>query len=346
VKRSARSTSRILWILTGATALLLATGFLLWEIAQLGMPTPRSKRAAGIFRVAPGASLRSVASALADSGWIRHPRLLGYWAARQGLDRSVYPGRYRLRRGLTPREVILEIASGSVECARVTIPEGWREAQVLQLLADSLEIPHEDLAASARDADWIVSLGVPAARLEGYLFPETYVFPKEYGAQAALERMVRESEQRFDAAMRARAAELGLDRNQVVTLASVVQAEAAVEKEMTRIACVFHNRLRRGWRLEADPTVLYALGRFTGPVLERDLAVASPYNTYKVFGLPPGPIGNPGLAALRAALWPDTNPEEMYFVAKGNGQHAFTKTLEDHNRAKRFYRGLASMKGR
>jgi UPF0755 protein len=156
---------------------------------------------------------------------------------------------------------------------------------------------------------------------------------------------VRESEARFDDSLRARATEIGWKREQVVTLASVVQAEAAVEKEMTRISGVFHNRLREGWKLEADPTVLYALGRFTGPVLDRDLEVASPYNTYRVRGLPPGPIGNPGLAALKAALWPDQH-EEMYFVAKGNGEHAFSRSLSEHNRARRFYRGAQSARGR
>jgi UPF0755 protein len=325
---------------------LLAGGFLIWEISQLGVPAQRSRKGPGNLRVLPGASLRSVAFALADSGWIRHPRLVAYWAARQGLDRSIYPGRYRLRRGMTPREVILTIASGQVETARVTIPEGWRQTQILKLLSDSLEIPHEDLLAAAADDIWIRSLGVPSGRLEGYLFPETYVFPKEYSGRGAIERMVKESEKRFDDSLRARAATMGWDRADVVTLASVVQAEAAVVKEMTRISGVFHNRLREGWKLEADPTVLYALGRFTGPVLDRDLEVASPYNTYRVRGLPPGPIGNPGFAALRAALWPDSNREEMYFVAKGNGEHAFSKSLTDHNRARRFYRGTTASKAR
>jgi UPF0755 protein len=337
VTRRSSRTSRFLWLLTYGVAIAFVAALLLWEVGRLGEPTTRSLRAPGTIRVAPGASLRSVASALADSGWIRHPRLLAWWAARQGLDRSVYPGRYKLRRGMTPREVIREVASGRVESARVTVPEGWREEQIVKLLADSLEIPETDLRAAARDADWIHSLGVPSGRLEGYLFPETYVFPKEYSGRAALERMVRESEARFDDSLRARAAELGWDRQRIVTLASVVQAEAAVEKEMTRISGVFHNRLREGWKLEADPTVLYALGRFTGPVLDKDLEVASPYNTYRVRGLPPGPIGNPGIAALKAALWPD-NHEEMYFVAKGNGEHAFSRSLAEHNRARRFYR--------
>ena len=340
MKRRPQRTSRLLWLLAVVVACVLAASFLTWELGQLGEPTPRSRRGPGTIRVPPGASLRAVASALADSGWIRHPRLLAWWAARQGLDRSIYPGRYRLRGGMTSREVIREVASGRVESARVTVPEGWREAQILKLLADSLEIPEQDLRAASGDAAWIRSLGVPSGRLEGYLFPETYVFPKEYSGRAALERMVKESAARFDDSLRARAEEIGWDRERVVTLASVVQAEAAVEKEMTRISGVFHNRLRQGWKLEADPTVLYALNRFTGPVLDKDLEVASPYNTYRVQGLPPGPIGNPGLAALKAALWPDQH-EEMYFVAKGNGEHAFSRTLAEHNRARRFYRAFA-----
>jgi UPF0755 protein len=125
-----------------------------------------------------------------------------------------------------------------------------------------------------------------------------------------------------------------MSREDVVILASIIQAEAALEEEMPRISAVFHNRLAKGWRLEADPTVLYALGRSRGPVLHRDLEVDSPFNTYRVVGLPAGPIGNPGSEALRAALWPDSGRGEYYFVARGNGEHVFSRTLAEHNKAR------------
>ena len=312
-----------------------AGGLVIWIHGELDRPTVRSLQAPGTLRVPRGASLQFVCGTLADSGWIRHPRILSLWGAAHGIDRKIQVGRYRLGRGWSPREVIEQICAGRVEKILVTIPEGWREKQILSVLADSLEVDRADLAAAARDTAWMRRIGLGNGRLEGYLFPETYSFPKEYDPREALARMVRESHRRFDEVMRRRAASLGFSRDQVVILASIIQAEAVLEAEMPRISGVFHNRLRRGWKLEADPTVLYALDRFTGPVLHRDLEVESPYNTYWVVGFPPGAIGNPGSAALHAALWPDSNRNEFYFVAKGNGEHRFSRTLAEHNRAKR-----------
>jgi UPF0755 protein len=240
--------------------------------------------------------------------------------------------------------VIVEIASGRVETTRLTIPEGWREDRILDALADSLEIPNVGVREAAADSAWIRSLGIPRPALEGYLFPETYVLPKEYEPRAAIMKMVREADERFDSAMQARANRLGWRRDQVVTLASIVQAEAARTEEMPRIAAVFLNRLREGWKLEADPTVLYALGRTLGPVLYKDLDVDSPYNTYRRGGLPPGPIDNPGADALRAVLWPDSLRNEWYFVASGNGEHTFSRTLAEHD-AKRRALHAAARKG-
>lgn len=332
MRRSARSASRLLWLLTGVVALLMAGGFLLWEVSQLDLPTPRSMRGSGIFRVAPGASLRSVASALADSGWVRHPRLLGYWAAHRGLDRSVYPGRYRLRRGITPREVILEIASGRVESTRVTIPEGWRETQVLRLLADSLEIPLEELADSARDMDWILSLGVPATSLEGYLFPETYELARGVPARD-IARMMVDHFLTVWGPIEPIARERGLSMREVVVLASLIEKETGAPEERPLIAAVFLNRLRRGMRLETDPAVIYGIADFDGNLRRVHLQDASnPYNTYQHAGLPPGPIANPGAFALRAVVEPAT-ADYLYFVAKKDGTHQFSRTYGEHVRA-------------
>lgn len=319
--------------LTGALAVTLLAAFFIH--AELDRPTARSKSGPGTVRVKSGASLRAVTQDLAEAGWIGSPRLIAEWGKRRRLDRRIMPGRYRLERGWTPRRIIEDIAAGRVETARITIPEGWREAQVLELLADSLECDRSELRAAAADSSWVRGLGIAAGRLEGYLFPETYLMPKEFDPRGALAKLVAEADRRFDPAMRGRAAHLGWERGDVVTLASIVQAEAALAEEMPRIASVFLKRIEMGWRLEADPTVLYALDRFTGPPLKRDLGVVSPYNTYRVRGLPPGPICNPGSAAIRAVLWPDSGRTEFYFVAKGGGAHAFSRTLREHNEARR-----------
>ncbi len=326
---------RLLSLLVTGFAALCVLGLLAWTNVELDRPTDRSKWGPGRFRVPAGASLRTVTEALADSGWIRYPRLVAWWGRVKRFDRELQVGRYQLGIGWSPRRILTEIRSGSVEMARVTIPEGWREEKVLRVLADSLELDRLGVLEAATDSVWLAEIGMPGRRLEGYLFPETYTFPKEYDPRRALGKMVDESNRRFDASMRRRAAGIGMCRDEVVILASIVQAEAARESEMPRIAAVFHNRLRRGWRLEADPTVLYALARSAGPVLTRDLEVVSPYNTYRNPGLPPGAIGNPGSAALRAVLWPDSTRDELYFVAIGNGEHEFSRTLAEHNRARK-----------
>lgn len=326
------------WIPAAGGLLLLAALLVLGLFAELDTPTQRSRRGPGRVRVPSGASLRSITEQLADSGWVRQPRLLAWWAGRAGLDRKVQAGRYRLARGASPREVVATLIAGKVETTRVTIPEGWREEQILRVLADSLEVAREDLAAAAADTAWIRAAGLPRRRLEGYLFPATYVFPKEAEPRMALGRMVREAKARLTPELCERAARLGIGPDQAMTFASIVQAEAARVSEMPRIAGVYWRRLRLGWKLEADPTVRYALGRFSGPLLYRDLEVDSPYNTYRSRGLPPGPIGNPGIDALRAVLWPDTMGSEMFFVAAGDGTHRFTRTLAEHNRARRLAR--------
>lgn len=332
------------WV-AGLVALVIGAALVwIWISVEPDIPTRRSREAPGWIRVPEGASLRAVANTLADSGWVRDAEWVVREGVRAGIDRRILPGRYRLERGMSPRDVTRKIGSGEVDMTRVTIPEGRRVKQILPVLAESLEISLEDLEAVARDSIWIRTRGIPRPSLEGYLFPETYRFAKETDPRGAILRLIAEAERRFDAEMEARARDVGLSRDEVFVLASIVQAEAARVDEMPRIAGVYLNRLRRGWRLDADPTVLYALDRTTGPVLYADLEVESPYNTYRTVGLPAGPIGSPGEDALRAVLWPDTVRGEMFFVARGDGYHRFSRSLEEHNRARREIRANAGVR--
>ncbi|MBD3161541.1 MAG: endolytic transglycosylase MltG [Candidatus Eisenbacteria bacterium] len=334
-----RRSASLLFFLALVAVAASAVGFLYLQ-AELDRPTERSREGPGILEVHPGSSFRSVVAALADSGWVRRPRMLALWARLTGVDRGIQVGLYRLPEDASPRELIERIAGGEVEQVRVTIPEGWREERILALLADSLQASPAAVRAAAADSAWIASLGIPSGRLEGFLFPETYLFPRTYPPREAIARMVEEFQRRFDEPMRKRAEALGLSVGEVVALASIVEAEATLEEEMPRIAGVFHRRLDLGWKLEADPTVLYALGRSAGPVLHRDLEVESDYNTYRVAGLPPGAIGNPGDAALAATLWPDSTRRDLYFVARGDGSHVFSRTLAEHNAARRRVRAM------
>ena len=215
----------------------------------------------------------------------------------------------------------------------VTIPEGFRLTQIAERIAPITGLPPDSVLTRLRAPGVDSLVGVPGPGLEGYLFPDTYRFAPGVGVGTVVRTMVARYHAFWTPERRARLDSLGMSEQQVVTLASIVQAEAQVVDEMPRIAAVYRNRLRRGMLLQADPTVLYALG---GP-RERLLYAAidsvadDPYNTYRRRGLPPGPIGSPGEAALDAALHPSDEPY-LYFVARLDGTHVFSRTLAEHNR--------------
>ncbi|MHB1846859.1 MAG: endolytic transglycosylase MltG, partial [Deltaproteobacteria bacterium] len=217
---------------------------------------------------------------------------------------------------------------------KVTIPEGLRMDEVADLFGQAGIADPKALLDAMRDPALLKRLGVPGQSAEGFLFPDTYLEPK--GRKPS--QLVAELVQHFDAAWaKARAtpgADGSLNEREAVTLASIVEKETGDPQERPRISCVFHNRLRLGMKLQTDPTVIYAVwlaqGHFDGNLTKKMLLTPHPYNTYSIHGLPPGPIANPGYAALVAALHPEVCPD-LYFVAKGNGTHAFCPTLVCHN---------------
>jgi UPF0755 protein len=177
-------------------------------------------------------------------------------------------------------------------------------------------------------------LGVKAPSLEGYLFPDTYRFRLGTTAREAIVKMVAETERIFDLRRRGRADSIGMTVLEVLTLASIVEAEAMIDRERPRIAAVYHNRLEHGWRLEADPTVRYAMGNYRRKLYYGDLDVDSPYNTYRNTGLPPGPICSPGLSSIDAVLYPRPDTHDFFFVSNGDGTHSFSRTFDEHIRAR------------
>jgi UPF0755 protein len=266
---------------------------------------------------------------LRDARWFYLAGRLG------GADRKVRAGIYRLVPGTPGGRLLDLLVRGSNEIVRVTVPEGLRVGEVARILAASLSFSEEEIARIAADPSLAESLGVPGPTLEGYLFPETYLFFATDPPRKVVRRMVETFHTVFTPARAARAAALGLTPREAVTLASIIESEAVVPDERPRISAVYHNRLRLGWKLQADPTVQYALGN-REKLLLADLEADSPYNTYRHAGLPPGPICSPGVASIDAALAPTPGSREMYFVASGGaGRHVFTTTLADHGRAKR-----------
>ncbi|HZI29857.1 MAG TPA: endolytic transglycosylase MltG, partial [Gemmatimonadaceae bacterium] len=221
----------------------------------------------------------------------------------------------------------------------LTIPEGWDVKTIVPAISRVMKVPEAELETAVRDTALLRRLNVPTPTLEGYLFPETYLLPESSDALPIVRRLVAEFERRWKPEWNAQLEKLGMTRHQVMTLASIVEKEARVATERPTISAVYHNRLKIGMMLQADPTVLYALGRHENRVLYRHLEVKSPYNTYRNVGLPPGPIASPGLASIEAALFPADVPY-LYFVAHPDGHHEFRTTVREHNEAVRQMRLL------
>lgn len=316
-----RSLERFGW--TGS--LLLALG-----LTACGGPTGESLE----LTVPPGASFGTVVDSLVARDVVRHPTLFRVYARFRGDERRVRAGRYALATGARWDDVLTTLTEGRVVTVPMTVPEGFRLPQMAPRIARVAEVGEQEVLAALRDSAGEERYGVPGPGLEGYLFPDTYRFAAGVPVHSVIEAMTLRYRQVWTPQRRARLDSLGMTERELVTLASIVQAEARKNEEMPRIASVYHNRLRRGWLLQADPTVLYALGGYRERLLFAaiDSVADNPYNTYTQPGLPPGPIGAPGEDAIDAALYPVDEPY-LYFVAWPDGTHVFSRTLQEHNRA-------------
>lgn len=299
-----------------------------------GPGTPDA-RAPVSFTIPAGSSFDQVIDTLTTRGLITFPLGFEVAARLRGDDREIRAGSYRVPDDIGWLPLLDHLVVGRVVTVPLTIPEGFTLRQIAPRVAELTGVPVREVERRLEDPDAAGQWSVPGPTLEGYLFPETYRFAPEVPVDRVVHAMV-EGHRRFWTAERlARATELGLSRREITTLASIIQGEARRIEEMPTISGVFHNRLRLGYLLQADPTVQYALGGRRDPLLYSDIdSVANhPYNTYTQPGLPPGPIGTPGEAALIAALQP-ADVEFLYFVARPDGSHTFTRSLVEHNRAR------------
>jgi UPF0755 protein len=286
-----------------------------------------------------GASFGVAADSLAAHDVIGSPAAFRVWATWKKRDRAIKPGTYEFRPGQSYASLVEALESGRGVVRLMTVVEGWELRQIVPQLARVLEVPLDSVQAAVSDTALLRRLNVPTPTLEGYLFPATYSFGAGTTARDAVRQMVARFEQVWKPAWNAQIQTLALDRHDVVTLASIVEREARKPEERPVIAAVYYNRLRKGMRLEADPTVEYALRRRGMRMFYRDLEVESPYNTYRVKGLPPGPIGAPGAPSLAAAVQPASVPF-LFFVAHPDGHHEFRTTFAEHTVAVREARRL------
>jgi UPF0755 protein len=295
-----------------------------------------------VFEVAAGESLPEIARRLEEAGLVRSRLAVELVARSRDLAGRLQRGEYELSPALSPAEILEQIASGRVVTHEVSFPEGFTAVQFAERLARSGLAERDAFLALVRDPATPGLLGVEGASLEGYLFPETYRFARGTAPIEIARAMVDQFRAVWDG-IAPLARERGLSMRDVVILASLVEKETGAPEERPLIASVFLNRLRRGMRLETDPSVIYGIADFDGNLRRRDLEnAANPFNTYRIPGLPPGPIANPGADALRAAVQP-AKTEYLYFVSRNDGSHTFSKTYAEHLVAvNRYQRGGGS----
>lgn len=295
-------------------------------------------------KIAHGMSSIAIANQLAD-GHLIHSRW-AFLVATHLTDAThrLQVGSYRLSAAMDMPQIIDHLTTGKVITHQLVVPEGLTVAQIAKLWETTGFGTAAAFNEVVRDPKWQLNYGIDAETLEGYLFPNTYRFPDGTRPDAVIKIMLDEFKRRWADEFCRAAETLEFSKHEIITLASIIETEARVSEERPLISAVFHNRLRRGWKLQADPTALYGLGNPDRPPRAADLRTDTPYNTYIYKGLPPGPICNPGAASISAALQP-APVDYMYFVAIGEGKHHFSKTLREHqnmiNRIKRRRRSTA-----
>jgi UPF0755 protein len=318
-------------LLAVAAAVMLAAYLSVHWMLQPVSYAPRPPRST-IVEITDGMTLHHLAARLDREGLIRSQLVFVLMGKLMGADRCLKVGEYAVHTGMRPIDMLAEFMSGHVVLYPVTVPEGHTIVEVAQVFAQRGVTDPERLISLAHDRDFIRSLGIEAPSLEGYLFPDTYKFPRRTKPEAVLKEMVEGLRRVFTPDLEQRAREIHMTLHEVLTLASVIEKETGAAQERELISSVFHNRLKRGIPLQSDPTVIYGLRSFDGNLRKKDLDSKSPYNTYRFRGLPPGPIANPGLGAIRAALYPAPT-KYLYFVSRNNGTHQFSVTLAEHNQA-------------
>jgi UPF0755 protein len=289
-----------------------------------------------VVYIKPKIGVQEIAQTLREAGVIQSRWAFLALAYIQGSLTRLQAGEYEFSHGVSILEILRKLEAGRVVTHQVTIPEGFTAQDIARLLAGERLVDTDRFVVLVKDAKFAESAGVPASTLEGYLFPDTYRLTRGMGEEEILRIMVARFRQAAPKDIEGQAQRLGLDAHSVVTLASLIEKETKLNSERPVVAGVFYNRLRRNMPLQSDPTAVYGAVGPRHKITRRDLHRRSPYNTYLKAGLPPGPIANPGLASLTAALNP-ARVNFLYFVAKNDGSHFFSRTLEQHAQAVRKY---------
>ena len=286
------------------------------------------------FQIPSGSSLNKVSKILKKNRIIKNETFFILAVKLMGYEKKLQAGKFNLQKKTNNFQLIKKLVYGNESLVSVTVLEGWSLTQISQEIEKKIGIKHMDFLEVSRHPQLLKKLGIVATSIEGYLFPDTYFFSEGVRPESIIETMVFQFKKNFSTDFKNRMREIGFNEIEVITLASIIEGEAIFDIERSKVSSVYHNRLKKGMKLQADPTIQYIIEGPPRRLLNKDLKIESPYNTYLNYGLPPGPINNPGLQSIKAALFPkETN--FYYFVAKGDGYHTFTQTEKEHRIAKK-----------
>ena len=308
----------------------------LLDLSQYAKKPGDTSSSKKVVIIQPGQGFNATTEKLFKAGIIKNRLKFKLFAILKGHDKNIQAGEYLLSPSMPPAIILEFLINGKVNLHKITVVEGYNLHQIADIVARAGFASRTDFYAVATDTSFVHEKGIDAKTFEGYLFPETYYFPKVITSEKIISTMVDRFRSLFTSKWKKRAKELGFSIHQVVTLASIIEKETGAPFERPIISSVFHNRLKKGMRLEADPTVIYGIKNFNGNLTRKHLTTWSPYNTYKIKGLPIGPIACPGAKAIEAVLYP-ADTDFIFFVSKRDTTHKFTTNLKDHNKAIRKY---------
>ena len=320
-------------ILAVSTAVvLLACGY-----AAVEMFVPAQTVKYMEIEIPKGATFRQAADILSEAGIIRDKKVFLIWGRVAGVDREIKAGYYSIWDNMSPYDILRLLSQGQIIEYEVRIVEGDSLPEIADVFAKAGVATKEEFMKLAYDPDFLAAYDIDAPSIEGYIFPDTYKIPKGVSLQNAVGLMINEMREKFSGKLAARAKEIGMTENEVLTLASIIEKEAVVDSERPLISAVYHNRLSKKMPLQADPTAIYGVKSPGARITLSDLRRKTAYNTYYIKGLPPGPIASPGMKSIYAALYPAHVPY-LYFVSRDDRVHQFSTTLAEHRDAVRLYR--------
>ena len=319
-------------IITVLTAVIL----MITHVYTFLYTPPSREKTEKIVFIPQGASFNIIARKLEGEGVITDAGKFSLLTKFKGAITKIKAGEYEFTTSMPPTEVLSMMVNGQVKDYTITIPEGYTIREIATVLSAMNIVDKNEFTAKAMDAVFAASLGLEGESVEGYLFPDTYRFTKGIASEEIIKRMVQRFNRVYSEIVFKKPAWLQMTKKQIVTLASIIEKETGDNSESHLISSVFHNRIKKSMRLESDPTVIYGIKGFNGNLTRKHLLTKTPYNTYRVYGLPPGPIANPGRVSLEAAIAPSPDTY-LYFVSKNDGSHYFSRNLKEHNRAVYYY---------